>query len=127
MRRSARSPHLHPEVLDERSDGSSLEQEWRVPAQLDCWPGHFPQQSILPGVLQIDWVMRAIEAWTGRSPRLVRIEALKFKQLVLPEERLTLRLEREAGGALFRFRLGNGDAIISSGRVALDTTPGGGE
>ena len=73
------------------------------------------------------WVMRAIEAWTGRSPRLVRIEALKFKQLVLPEERLTLRLERDAGGALFRFRLGNGDAIISSGRVALDTTPGGGE
>jgi len=125
MRRTARTPQLSPEVLDQREDGSSLEQDWCVPAELDCWPGHFPEQSILPGVLQIDWLMRTIETWTGRSPRLARIEALKFKQLVLPEERLTLRLERDAGGAVFRFRLVNGDAIISSGRVVLDATPEG--
>ena len=125
MRRMARAPHLSPEVLDRREDGNSLEQDWRVPAELDCWPGHFPEQSILPGVLQIDWLMRTIEAWTGRSPRLARIEALKFKQLVGPEERLTLRLERDTGGAVFRFRLANGDATISSGRVVLDATPEG--
>jgi 3-hydroxymyristoyl/3-hydroxydecanoyl-(acyl carrier protein) dehydratase len=127
MRRAARAPQLLPEVLDERTDESSLEQDWRVPAQLDCWPGHFPQQSILPGVLQIDWLMRTIRAWTGRSQRPARIEALKFKQLVFPGERLTLRLERDAGGAVFRFRIGSGDAIISSGRVVLDATPGSGE
>jgi 3-hydroxymyristoyl/3-hydroxydecanoyl-(acyl carrier protein) dehydratase len=125
MRRAARAPQLSPEVLDRREDESSLEQDWRVPAELDCWPGHFPEQSILPGVLQIDWLMRTIEDWTGHSPQLARIEALKFKQLVLPGERLTLRLERDAGGAIFRFRLGNGDAIVSSGRVVLDATPEG--
>jgi 3-hydroxymyristoyl/3-hydroxydecanoyl-(acyl carrier protein) dehydratase len=114
-------------VLDRREDGNSLELDWRVPAELDCWPGHFPEQSVLPGFLQIDWLMRAIEAWTGRSSRLVRIEALKFKQLVLPEERLTLRLQRDSGSAVFRFRLGNGDVIISSGRVVFDATPEGEE
>jgi 3-hydroxymyristoyl/3-hydroxydecanoyl-(acyl carrier protein) dehydratase len=126
VHRAAGAPQLLPEVLDERADGSCLEQDWRVPAQLDCWPGHFPEQSILPGVVQVDWVMRTIEAWTGRFPRLARIEALKFKRLVLPEERLTLRLERAAGGAVFRFRLGIGEEIVSSGRIALDETPGGG-
>ena len=44
---------------------------------------------------------------------------------LLPEERLTLRLERDAGGAVFRFRLENGGAIVSSGRVVLDATQEG--
>jgi 3-hydroxymyristoyl/3-hydroxydecanoyl-(acyl carrier protein) dehydratase len=126
MHRAARTPQLSPEVLDRREDGSSLEQDWRVPAELDCWPGHFPGQSILPGVLQIDWLMRAIEDWTGRSPQLVRIEALKFKKIVLPGERLTLRVERDAGGVAFRFQLASGDAIVSSGRLVLGPTPEGG-
>jgi 3-hydroxymyristoyl/3-hydroxydecanoyl-(acyl carrier protein) dehydratase len=124
MRQAAPAPHLSPEVLDERANGNSLEQDWRVPAQLDCWPGHFPEQSILPGVLQIDWLMQTIEGWTGRSPQLARIEALKFKRLVHPGERLTLRLERDAGGAIFRFRVGNGEALVSSGRVVLEAWPG---
>ena len=126
MHPAAHAPQLSPEVLDRREDGSSLEQDWRVPAELDCWPGHFPEQSILPGVLQIDWLMRAIEDWTGRSAQLVRIEALKFKKIVLPGERLTLRVERDSSGEAFRFRLASDDAIVSSGRLVLGPTPEGG-
>jgi 3-hydroxymyristoyl/3-hydroxydecanoyl-(acyl carrier protein) dehydratase len=37
----------------------------RVPLELDCWPGHFPNWSVVPGVLQLDWVIEIIAKWLG--------------------------------------------------------------
>ena len=120
----ARAGGLSAQLLGERSDQTSREQDLRVPTNLDCWPGHFPVESILPGVVQIDWVMKAIEGWTGSFPHLARIEALKFKKRIGPGEKLTLRLERDTDGTRFRFRLVSGDTIFSEGRIVLKVKRG---
>ncbi len=118
--RSASRPRLDPEVLAERSDSDHREQDLAVPTDLSCWPGHFPEQPILPGVLEIDWAMKLLSTWVGGDAWPRRIERLKFKQLVRPGEKLTLALEREASGGAFRFQFTRGGTPISLGRLVLE-------
>ena len=66
-----------------------------VPEALDCWPGHFPEQSLLPGVLQLEWILREIESIQGGSLSLARIDRLKFKQPIGPGDALSLRVRSE--------------------------------
>lgn len=87
-----------------------------VPTGLACWAGHFPGRPMLPGVLQVDWVLRELEAWRGERPQLVALEGLKFKHPVLPGDALVLELVADDGVG-FRF-LRSGE-IVSQGRVRL--------
>ena len=107
---------LDPEVLQERRGEDAIEQELRVPERLDCWPGHFPVRALLPGVLQLGWVVKLAERWLGPA-RLVGVEGLKFKHPIGPGQRLTLRLECGPGGV--RFRLADGATVFSLGRLLM--------
>lgn len=57
--------HLRPEALAEERNDRAWELRMRVPLELDCWPGHFPNWSVVPGVLQLDWVIEIIAKWLG--------------------------------------------------------------
>lgn len=110
---------LDPEILAERRGPDRWEQDLRVPADLSCWPGHFPGQPILPGVLQLDWAMKLLARWLGEERWPRRVEALKFKDFVRPGETLTLALEREPGQEDFRFQLTHGTTVFSLGRIVV--------
>jgi 3-hydroxymyristoyl/3-hydroxydecanoyl-(acyl carrier protein) dehydratase len=49
---------LQPELLAERRADPHHEFDLRVPDDLAVWPGHFPAFYVVPGVLQVDWVLR---------------------------------------------------------------------
>ena len=53
----------------------------------------------------------------GRKPAVRGIEALKFKEVLLPEQELDLHVEIE--GDRLRFRLEDGARLFSSGRCIL--------
>lgn len=108
---------IDPEVLDERRSEGAIEQVLRVPDALDCWPGHFPVRAIVPGVLQLRWVVELAARWLGPA-RLVGLEGLKFKRPIGPGQRLTLRLTRAAGSV--HFRLADGDSLFSLGRLVTE-------
>jgi 3-hydroxymyristoyl/3-hydroxydecanoyl-(acyl carrier protein) dehydratase len=112
-------PRLEPELVAERWTTRSGTLELRVPGDLDCWPGHFPGRPVVPGFLQLDWVMRFASRWLGSAPRVRSIEGLKFKSVLCPGERFTLTLERSEDGAGLRFRLDGGDRTFSLGRFVL--------
>ena len=118
---------LAPEILAERRSSGIWEQDLRVPADLSCWPGHFPGWQILPGVMQVDWVMAVALRWLGQRTRLARMEALKFKQPILAGQTLTLRLESEAAAQRFRFRLADGATVFSLGRLVFERVDVGSE
>ncbi len=113
---------IEPEQLREQRSEERLLRELRVPEDLACWPGHFPGQEIVPGVVQLDWVMQAIAEWTRTAPELVEIAELKFKAFVLPGQDLRLEVVRERAGQ-FRFALIGPDGIVASGRVLLASEP----
>lgn len=113
-------PRLDPEILAERRAPDRWEQDLRVPTDLGCWPGHFPDRPILPAVLQLDWAVQLLARCLGGEMWPRRIEGLKFKQFIVPGQTLRLVLEREAGGASFRFRIAHGATTFSLGRIVVE-------
>jgi uncharacterized membrane protein/3-hydroxymyristoyl/3-hydroxydecanoyl-(acyl carrier protein) dehydratase len=116
---AADPPALQPEILAERHSPERWEQDLRVPEDLACWPGHFPGQPILPGVLQLDWAIKLLSRWRGGASWPHRVEQLKFKHFVRPGEVLTLTVERGPGIG-FSFLLANDATTFSTGRIVLE-------
>jgi 3-hydroxymyristoyl/3-hydroxydecanoyl-(acyl carrier protein) dehydratase len=111
---------LQPELLAERQAGSHYELDLRVPADLAVWPGHFPEFFLVPGVLQVDWVMRLARARFGLRAVPPRIEGLKFKTPLRPQQRFTMRLDVAADGRAIDFELASETEVYSRGRLHLD-------
>ena len=117
-----RVARIEAEQIREQRSEERLVRELRVPKDLACWPGHFPGQEIVPGVVQLDWVMQAIADWTRSVPRVVEIAELKFRAFVLPGQDLTLEIVRERPEQ-FRFALIAPAGILASGRVLVACEP----
>lgn len=113
------APRLEPTVLGEQQSATRLELDLRVPEDLAHLPGHFPETPIVPGVVQIDWVMRAIRRLTDLPVEILAIEALKFKQPLLPGDEFTLVVKTDGAGERYEFELLTGRATVSVGRVLL--------
>ena|ERR1700722_6402529 len=84
-----------------------------VPTQHPAFDGHFPGAPLLPGVVLLDEMLRAVES-DGRGAGW-SIATAKFLQPVRPGETLTFEHELLANGAL-RF------AIRSAGRPVATGT-----
>jgi GT2 family glycosyltransferase len=90
-----------------------------VPDDLDCLAGHFPGFPVVPGVVQIGWVVETARELLGRAVTLEAIEALKFKRLLRPSDVVRLRVELSRDGRTLEFRLADDAAVVSSGRLRL--------
>lgn len=111
---------LAPEVLEQRREGEELHLRLAVPLDLACFPGHFPNTPVLPGVMQIDWAIALANDLLGEQRRFGGMEVLKFQQLVRPgdELTLTLRMDHERGKLYFTFSCAG--LPCSSGRILLE-------
>ncbi|MBK8180217.1 MAG: acyl-CoA synthetase [Planctomycetes bacterium] len=119
---AAHAGPLEAKVLAVRERGpEALELELEVPADLWCMRGHFDGFPVVPGVVQLQWVLDWARQWSGADLPLRGIEALKFKQILVGKARFRLRLEHAADPAKVRFRLWNEAGEFSSGRVIFAT------
>jgi acyl-coenzyme A synthetase/AMP-(fatty) acid ligase len=110
-------PGLRAEVLEDKTGGGTCVRRLRAPGAA-ALEGHFPALAVVPGFVQIDWVMDAVAHVAGHAMTASRIEALKFKELLRPEQIVELRGELSADGACFAFRLVREDGrVVSQGRV----------
>ncbi len=115
---AAPAPVLEPVLLEERRGERSLTRRLRVPADLAFLDGHFPGRPIVAGVVQIHWVMQAARE-LAPEPRARALEAVRFRDLLLPGQEFTLELELSEDGAVVRFSLHAGEGTFSAGRVLL--------
>ena len=94
----------------------------------DPWVAESPKSceiipAILPGVAQLDWAIRFGREAFVMPPRFLRMEALKFQQVLRPGARVTLSLEwlPEKGALQFRYQSAVG--THASGRVSFGEAP----
>lgn len=106
-------------MLAERRGDSHHEFDLRVPEDLAVWPGHFPEFFLVPGVLQVEWVMRIARDRLGLSGVLDRIEALKFKTPLRPQQAFTLDLDVAEDGRVLVFEMRGPNEVFSLGRFHL--------
>ena len=110
-------PVVAPVLLAERRTENELVRDCTVPPDLAFFAGHFDDMPVVAGVVHLLWVVAAIESLLGTAPRVIGVEALKFKRPLLPGENFTLAVTLDGARHSARFRLSRADEEISSGRV----------
>lgn len=94
--------------------------ELRVPIDLAHFSGHFSTTPVVPGVVQIDWVMLlARQLFTALPARFVGMEVLKFQQLMRPGDAIQLTLRFDINRSKLYFAFSHNNAPCSSGRILL--------
>ena len=63
-----------------------------IPVDHPCFPGHFPGQPILPGVLLLERVMSLAQASIGQSLNECTVYNVKFLAAVVPGDALDVQL-----------------------------------
>lgn len=64
-----------------------------VPRDLAYFSGHYDAFPLVPGVVQIHWVMRSIARVLGRTATATGMEAVKFKNVLRPGQAFTMTLD----------------------------------
>ena len=114
----SRLPQILENSVDEKSGEHIL--QFIVPYDLICLEGHFPGKPILPGVVQVQWVMHFCNELFGVSgKRFLRLEVLKFQKIILPGERIYLGIRWDNQKNVATFRYTRKDHSLSSGRVVF--------
>jgi 3-hydroxyacyl-[acyl-carrier-protein] dehydratase len=70
-----------------------------VPPEHPCLPGHFPGDPLVPGVVLLEHVARALRDW--RNLRLARVLEVKFLAPLHPGEQAQLELDETDGRIRF--------------------------
>jgi len=104
-----------PEVLGVSRVPGGVELALRIPADLDYFPEHFPRFPMLPGVVQLDWVIGFGREHLGVTGEFRGIANLKFQHPLLPRAAVTLRLTGAGHEIAFAYR--HAERPCSSGRV----------
>lgn len=102
-----------------RCDGV-LVAEVRVPAESPWFDGHFPGHPVLPGIAQLGMVADLIRTALGLPARVVGVSRVRFKQMVLPDDRLQVSAAPRAGSdGAYAFRITRQEAVVCSGTMII--------
>lgn len=90
-----------------------------IPDDLFWFKGHFPMQPLLPGVVQLDWVVHYCEKLFAIKPTIEAIDIVKFQMPILPNDNLVLQINwlQESNKLQFTYTVGN--KIASTGKIKL--------
>ncbi len=98
---------------------TSVELPFAVPVDHPGFQGHFPDQPVLPAVVQlIDLVLAAVRATWPRLGLLTQTKRLKFLGPVLPGAEGQISLVRTGSGVTFTVSVG--EAVVARGRVNFE-------
>ena len=88
----------------------------RVPAKHPALAGHFPGNPIVPGVVILDAVISAAEAWLGGGFHVHGLSHAKFLAPLKPDQ--AARIELALRGSLLEFAVYRGEATIAKGTLS---------
>ena len=94
----------------------------RIGADHPSLPGHFPGNPIVPGVVLLDHVQQAAQAWLGARTQVRAIPQVKFIQPLLPEQDARIDLRR--AGEELRFTITRGEDTLAQGVMTLSAECG---
>lgn len=101
------------QVQQKNQTADSLELYIHLPEDDPVFEGHFPELSILPGVVQIQWAMEHSIPWYA-AEQFLGLEKLKFQQMIMPGSTFSLKLTHQGAGKVY-FAYNNEDICFSSG------------
>lgn len=111
-------PRRPPSVLLERG-ATRVRIRLSVDARLPFFDGHFPGQPIVPGVAQLEWVMRYAQELFDPELAFAGIDGLKFQRTIEPGAEIDLTLDWEREASRLRFELSSPAGVHAAARLRL--------
>jgi 3-hydroxymyristoyl/3-hydroxydecanoyl-(acyl carrier protein) dehydratase len=111
-----------PILLEQFRGTGYLERSCRVPKDLGCFSGHFPGHPVVPGALQLDWVMDVAAELLDAPPRIAELESLKFSAPLGPGHVFRIHVRNVANDKL-DFTISAEGVDYARGRVRLAHGP----
>ncbi len=103
-------------ILQRTEDSAQL--ELKVNKDLVVFDGHFSQHAaVVPGVALIDWAIKHGRGLFPLPPRFVRIEALKFQQVIRPDTDVKLDIQWNETKGMLVFRYESIHGAHANGRI----------
>ncbi|MGH7796400.1 MAG: AMP-binding protein [Candidatus Binatia bacterium] len=88
-----------------------------APRDLLYFDGHFPGRPILPGVVQIAWVIECGRQCFDLPPLFRGIQALKFHRVIPPETPMRLEIVHDRAKSFLSFRITSELGRHATGRI----------
>ena len=100
-----------------RMEQDTVSLDLSLQAELCYFQGHFPEQPVLPGVTQVSWADYFGRLFFNITLPFFRMEVIKFKSIIQPDEQLTLKLCRNTENGKLYFDIFNNTQSFASGRL----------
>lgn len=108
-------------AIERHADGVEL--SLHIRPELAWFEGHFPEVSLLPGVVQTTWAVELgrqhFPQEFAAAPNFARMSNMKFMRFIMPDTRITLRLSYLAAKQELQFEYREHDRVCSSGRIGF--------
>lgn len=108
---------LQPLLLDIQTTADEANLTLRIPENLAYFDGHFDEIAVVPGVVQIQWAVHYARQYLGLDKTFSHMDAVKFKELLLPGQQLQLELRYLQPACKLEFCYRAADGEFSSGRI----------
>lgn len=89
----------------------------KVPLDLVHFKGHFANFPLVPGVVELQWVMQQIPNFLGREIVIERVDNLKYQSFIRPNDDLVLTLSWIADKKRVKFSLQANNELAGSGLI----------
>jgi len=99
-------------------NGEQLEVDLDIPENLCFFAGHFPEQAVLPGIVQIHWAGE-LAKFLLKVEGFIALKNIKFNSMVLPNTQLKLVLKYNKDKQTLRFDYSSEIDKFSSGLLAF--------
>ena len=94
--------------------------EVHVPAEASWFDGHFPGLPVLPGIAQLGMVFELVRHALDGPVRVTEVSRVRFKQMIVPDDRLTVMAEPLPGGSgRYGFRITRHDEVVCTGTMTV--------
>jgi acyl-coenzyme A synthetase/AMP-(fatty) acid ligase len=111
---------LMPEFTTRTTGADDASFQIHLPENLFYFEGHFEDTPILAGVVQLDWAIEFARQHLAIPGAFQRIEALKFFNVLMAGDDVTLTLGYDRDAGRLKFDYVSGEIRHSSGRVIFE-------
>ncbi len=108
---------IYPIVLEKNKTANKLILKIEIPSDLVYFNGHFPNQPIVAGVVQINWVIYFAQKYWAFTQPISKIKSIKFQQFITPNLILLLEINQHKKGLSFCYQ--NKTSCFSKGDLSV--------
>ena len=111
-----------PTLKDTKISDSELSMRIFIPKDIEYFEGHFEGFHLLPGVVQIAWVVEFAKSYLKLDGRLKfkGLENVKFVRPIFPETEVELNIKFESVKKVLSFEYKNSETRLSLGKLKFE-------